>query len=142
MTTKELMLGNYVEMFIKDFGFHDEIVDLNLLSQIDFHNDQEFDNDDIYFVPIELTEKWLLDFGFNKDYKIGYVGKDFGNTDFVLTVPLTLGEWQKGYVFEFLSGGWSKFVEFNHVHELQNFYFTITKSVLQLGGFKYLTQHR
>ena len=58
MNANELMLGNYVEMFIKDFGFHDEIVDLNLLSQIDFYNDQEFDNDDIYFVPIELTEKW------------------------------------------------------------------------------------
>ena len=76
--------------------------------------------------PIPLTEKWLLDFGFNKDYKKGYIGKDFSNQDFVLTEPFIMGEWQKGYSFEFTAEGWSKYKEFNYVHELQNFYFVMT----------------
>ncbi|MGL4362007.1 MAG: hypothetical protein ACRCSG_01770 [Cellulosilyticaceae bacterium] len=85
--------------------------------------------------PIPLTEKWLLEFGFNKDYKSGYIGKDFYNQDFVLAEPFVMGEWQKGYAFEFTSGGWSKFKEFNYVHELQNFYFAMTgEDLLTVGG--------
>ena len=80
--------------------------------------------------PIPLTEEWLLKFGFNKDYKKGYIGKDFSNQDFVLTEPFVMGDWQKGYAFEFTTGGWSKYKEFNYVHELQNFYFTLTSEEL------------
>jgi len=83
--------------------------------------------------PIPLTEKWLLEFGFNKDYKQGYIGKDFSNQDFVLAEPLTMGEWQKGYAFEFTAGGWSRYKEFNYVHELQNFYYSSTGVMLSLS---------
>ena len=133
MNANELMLGNYVEFnetIYKVLAIKSGFTQVAYKSARGNFIVSWIDNDSLK--PIPLTEKWLLDFFFNKDYKIGYVGKDFGNTDFVLTVPLTLGEWQKGYVFEFLSGGWSKFVEFNYVHELQNFYFTMTKSFLQL----------
>lgn len=114
MTTKELMLGNYVEMFIKDFGFHDEMVDLNLLSQIDFHNDQEFDNDDIYFVPIELTEKWLLDFGFEKIYNDCYIYNTIilNNKFELMDIDIN--------------------VKCKYVHQLQNLYFTLTANHLRL----------
>ena len=76
--------------------------------------------------PIPLTEKWLLDFGFNKIYKKGYIGKDFSNQDFILTEPFFINDLQKGYAFQFNTGGWLKYKELNYVHELQNFYFAIT----------------
>jgi hypothetical protein len=78
------------------------------------------------YEPIELTEKWLLNLGFNKEYKDGYIGIDVGNTDFVLTYPKVMGEWQKGYAFEFTAGGLSKFREVRYVHELQNLFRSIT----------------
>lgn len=81
--------------------------------------------------PIPLIEEWLLDFGFNKEYKKGYIGKDFLNQDFVLTEPFVLGEWQKGYVFQFSVGSWSKYKEFKYVHELQNFYSPMTGEELE-----------
>lgn len=93
----------------------------------------EFNPNDLS--PIPLTEKWLLEFGFNKDYKKGYIGKDFSNQDFVLAEPFIMGEWQNGYAFEFSAGGWSKYKEFNYVHELQNFYFAMTgNDLLTVGG--------
>jgi hypothetical protein len=82
--------------------------------------------------PILLTEEWLLKFGFNKDYKEGYIGIDTNNTDFVLSEPKVLGDFQNHYAFEFKSGGWSKFNEFEYVHELQNFFFALTKNELSV----------
>ena len=84
--------------------------------------------------PISLTEEWLLQFGFNKEYKQGYIGKDFSNQDFVLTEPLFIGECQKSYAFEFSTDGCFKYKEFNYVHELQNFYFAMTGLELSVPG--------
>lgn len=92
MNANELMIGNYVFLTKDNF----KTKNVYELSSFDIYKVDESNCQDIK--PIPLTEKWLLDFGFNKDYKIGYVGKDFGN----------------------------------YVHELQNFYFTMTKSLLQL----------
>jgi len=82
--------------------------------------------------PIPLTENWLLKFGFNKDYKQGYVGIDVNNSDFVLTEPLVIGEWQTNYIFQFNAGNLSKFTELKYVHQLQNLFFTITGKELEL----------
>jgi hypothetical protein len=85
--------------------------------------------------PIPLTEKWLLEFGFDKKYKRGYIGKEFSNQDFVLSEPFVIGEWQKNYTFEFTASGWSKYKEFKYVHELQNFYFVMTgEDLITVGG--------
>ena len=78
------------------------------------------------YEPIELTEKWLLNLGFNKEYKDGYIGIDVGNTDFVLTYPKVMGDFQEYFAFQFHSGGWSKFREVRYVHELQNLFRSIT----------------
>lgn len=78
----------------------------------------------LYAIP--LTEDKLIELGFNRDYMSGYIGKDVGNSDFVLTEPLYLGEWQKGYAFEFSTGCVPKFKELHSVHELMNLYYDIT----------------
>lgn len=81
---------------------------------------------------IPLTEEWLLNLGFNKDYQKGYIGIDVGNTDFVLTYPKIMGDFQECFAFQFHSGGWSKFREVKYVHELQNLFFAITGQELEL----------
>ena len=79
--------------------------------------------------PIPLTEEWLLKAGFTSDdYKKGYIGIDVHNengmsTDFVLSYPGRMGEWQKYFVWEFNNYMFNK-IEF--VHELQNFYTAMT----------------
>ena len=81
-----------------------------------------------YYRPIPLTEEWLLKAVFSdKDYKRGYIGKDFKSgsmtLDFVLSKPLTKGEWNKHYTFDIIG---SKFVNLEYVHQLQNLYFALT----------------
>ena len=85
--------------------------------------------------PIPLTEEWLLKFGFSdKDYKKGYIGKDFKSggmiLDFVLSKPFSKGEWNNTYTFDFDGHRFSK-MEF--VHELQNFYYCLTGVMLSLS---------
>lgn len=81
--------------------------------------------------PIILTEEILLKLGFNDaDYKKGYIGKEFKSNlilDFVLTKPKHLGDWLDCYVFEL---GNHRIVPIKYLHELQNFYFAITKQEL------------
>lgn len=81
-----------------------------------------------YYRPIVLTEELIFKAGFSdKDYKRGYIGKDFKSgsmtLDFVLSKPLTKGEWNKHYTFDLIG---SKFVNLEYVHQLQNIYFALT----------------
>ena len=85
--------------------------------------------------PIPLTEELILKFGFSdKDYKNGYIGKDFKSggmiLDFVLSKPFQKGEWQNAYTFDFEG---HRFIKFEFVHELQNFYYSITDEMLSLS---------
>jgi len=86
------------------------------------------------FEGIPITEDWLRKFGFSDaTYKNGYTGVDFkgGNVilDFVLAKPFKIGERQKFYAFE-MQGYRYKEVEF--VHQLQNLFFALTGTELQL----------
>ena len=79
-------------------------------------------------VPIELTKEWLLKFGFNTEYKKGYIGIDVKHengmtTDFVLSFPYRMGEWQTYFAWEFNN---YMFQKIEHVHDLQNFFFALT----------------
>lgn len=85
--------------------------------------------------PIPLTEEWLLKFGFSdKDYKDGYIGKEFKSggmiLDFVLSKPFTKGEWNDTYTFDFED---HRFIKLKYVHELQNFFHCITDVMLSLA---------
>lgn len=86
--------------------------------------------------PIKLTDEWVRNFGFDdSDYKKGYTGIEIklSNgmiTDFVLTKPHAMDDWQTYYAYELRS---YRFVDLNYVHELQNLFFTITGFELKLN---------
>ena len=134
INTKELRLGNLFANIEDDSIYKVTKINEDTIEGICINNMGWFGEQHFHLIeqvlPIKLTEEWLLKFGFNKDYKKGYIGKYFSNQDFVLTEPFVMGDWQKGYAFEFKTGGWSKYKEFNYVHELQNFYFTLTSEEL------------
>lgn len=81
--------------------------------------------------PVPLTESALLRFGFNKDYKKGYIGIDVNNSDFVLTYPGVMGDFQKHFAFEYETGYLTRFHEIQSVHELQNLFRFITGKELE-----------
>jgi len=83
--------------------------------------------------PIPLTKEWLDKFGFDdSEYKEGYTGVEFRTNlimDFVLTKPNFMGEWQNYYTYDL---GQHRFVGVHYVHELQNLFFAITTTELEL----------
>ena len=111
----ELRIGSYVE-------YNGEIIKLDgSLLCCYIQNELEFP-----LKPIPLTEEILLKFWFNKEYQKGYIGIDVCNSDFVLTEPLKMGEWQTNYTFQFETGSVHKFKEIEYVNQLQNLYFALT----------------
>jgi hypothetical protein len=86
----------------------------------------------VSFEPIELTESWLKKFGFEesqnknpnvtiiKDYKIWKVN------EFILIKE------KDGYIKWFYNG--EEYVHVKYVHELQNLWFALYKSELELTG--------
>jgi hypothetical protein len=127
MKANEVRIGNYIKFHntitkVEGFSIWDNLI------QSDNFAERELKD----FEPIPLTEEWLLRFGFNKDYKSGYLGIDVHNSDFVLTEPKKMGEWQNGYVFQFTAGNVPKFKEIFYVHKLQNLYFALTGEELTI----------
>ena len=118
---KTLMEGNLLI-----HAFTEQVFDVSINDLMDM---EELN---IKHQPIKLTKDWLEKLGFNWDYQRGYCGIDVNNSDFVLTEPLKMGEWQKNYAFEYIAGGLSKFVEFEFVHSIQNFFFAINGKKLNL----------
>lgn len=77
---------------------------------------------------VPLTAEWLEKLGFSdKEYKDGYIGIDVNNTDFTLTKPNPGSNsiTEKNYTFHCTYGGWPRYIAFEYVHELQNFFFAI-----------------
>jgi len=72
--------------------------------------------------PIPLTEEWLLNFGFKKVVNNWYNIHAKDNTFNVYLFE------NSGYRVEIVS---QSIGVFNHVHELQNLYFALTKTELQ-----------
>jgi len=86
------------------------------------------------YSPIPINEELLIKrLGFNKEYKKGWIGIDVKQdsgmtTDFILSEPYSMGEWQTFYAFVYDS---YKFVKIDFLHELQNLYIAITKKELK-----------
>ena len=86
------------------------------------------------YEPIPLTEEWLLKLGFSlKDYKEGYIGIEHKAggiiTDFVLTYPKVMGEFQKHFAWE--HSKW-KYNTIEYVHQLQNLFYILTNEELTI----------
>ena len=127
MEVQELRLGNEIQYLSASGGYIDKTVDLQVL-KILLESESAKD-----FKPIPLTEEWLRSFGFEDEtYKKGYIGVEFKSNmtlDFVLTKPKFMGEWQKDYQFELRE---HRIVGVEYVHELQNLFFAITSTELDL----------
>lgn len=137
MKPNELRIGNYVygddNVVMKIARIESEqyaewnsgndfcIISQDKLGENDYYEDR--------VNPIPLTEEWLIKAGFKSDdYKPGYIGIDVHNengmsTDFVLSYPNRMGEWQKYFAWEFNNYMFNKI---EYVHQLQNFYFAMT----------------
>jgi len=117
MKSTELRIGNIIEFFDSELGFSNIVVDADTIKNVQYHNDDEFDNMDNYYNAIPLTEEWLVKFGFEKVNGYGY--KIFGN-------------WlqKEDGIFWYNVNG--NFIEIKSVHQLQNLYHALTGEELTI----------
>jgi hypothetical protein len=138
MEARELRIGNYLQ--IDDLkGLAEVCTVSNMINNsISAWYYQEGKNRRLFqcierFKPIPLTEEWLLKLGFDNDYKPNYIGIDVKTsnctTDFVLTKPFSMGEWQKTFCYDLVQ---NRFCAIEFVHELQNLFFALTGQELTL----------
>lgn len=130
MEVKNLRLGNFIEHngdFFTVLSIHDDGWLQLDNSQLNTHISE--------CKELELTEDWVKKLGFDdSDYREGYTGIDSMSTtgmttDFVITKPKFMGEWQTYYAFDLPS---HRFSTINYVHELQNLFNIITGHELEI----------
>lgn len=113
MKANELRLGNLVECCYphdkKDFETKIEHVDFEILKDIN----AEYSISDIEYIPIQLTEEWMLKFGFNKEFDIFTKGN--------ISIANCVGGF---YLTQDKKHTFGKV--FNNIHQLQNLYFALT----------------
>jgi hypothetical protein len=95
----------------------------NILELVDFADMYE-NNTLVHYQPIPLTEDWLLKFGFEtwhkRDWDIGGVGDG---------QLLTVTTYAKNPIVRV----WNQdIIHINYVHQLQNLYFALTGTELEL----------
>lgn len=134
MNANELRIGNFVKYRDKDV-----LLTVSNIGSKGFETINAagflYGSDDIEdYIPLPLTEEWLLKFGFSDaEYKKGYIGIDYQKKhltlDFVLTKPKFMGEWQNNYCFDLAQ---NRFVVIKYVHQLQNLFFSLTWEDLKI----------
>lgn len=117
----ELRIGNYITEVGASDGFYASVVSIGVdTCTYGIGYWASFDK----LAPIPLTEKWLLDFGFEKGdygfYKLYY------NDDFYLLTNL------KGYTELCINKIKGAVVETKYVHQMQNLYFAVKSKELEL----------
>ena len=114
---KELRIGNYITEVTAFDGFYASVVSIGADTCIyGVGYTALFDK----LAPIPLTEKWLLDFGFeNKEEN--WEKSDSNLWDFLIILD-----------YESFMYSYSK-LEIKHVHQLQNLYFALTGEELTLN---------
>jgi hypothetical protein len=125
MEISELRIGNWVQ----EHDLFDNKVAIQVKSSADLCNIENIPKE---FEPILLDELWLTRFGFSDlEYEDGYIGIDVNNSNFVLSKP---GKYPftKNFLREYKCGTLPRFVELEHVHQLQNLFFALTGQELAL----------
>jgi len=130
MTAQELRLLNYVNS--GEYG-NIKVESLSIFSdekwqQVIFYIDGNAKTERIKnLTPIPLTEKWLIDFGFERSKKTAYsTGKEVEYNVFY-KYKLLFNEIQNQWYYDKVK------VELSCVHELQNLYFALTKEELKIN---------
>lgn len=133
MEARNLRIGNFVRAKSpeKTEWVEAHKISAHTLYSMEYPTAMDFVKPDME--PIPLTKKWLDKFGFDdSEYKEGYTGVDYRTNlimDFVLTKPNFMGEWQNYYTYDL---GQHRFVALHYVHELQNLFFAVTTTELEL----------
>jgi hypothetical protein len=131
MESRELRIGNLVSLrtpaqspikgYVVSIG-KVSIIKQNKITVIFFNGPHHSLSIETYR-PIKLDEKWLLEFGFDKqEYMRGYIGIDTCNINFILTEP---NEFNEYYTFHFKSGSVQIFKKLKYVHQLQNLFYEL-----------------
>jgi hypothetical protein len=120
MKATDLRLGNLIKK-------NNKIYEISSLFFVDLYDGtiRENYNNSYVIEPIQLTEEWLLKFGFEKTMSWTYVKDLVGN----LQLVYYLGE--KGWSIGFNS--YSDFSNLKYVHQIQNLYFALTGKELTLN---------
>ena len=108
MKPNELRIGNYVN-WINTQEPHSLYL-IEEIRELNYHD---------CFVPIPLTEEWLLKFGFINDKVLEFYRNDFTDSTIIID-----------YNFICLLG--YSHVKLKYVHQLQNLYFALTGEELQI----------
>jgi len=115
-----LLLKNNILMDYKEVRIGNWVSEQGVHLQVGMINSEVLESAE----PIPLTEEWLISFGFSDNgYKQGYIGVICGSSDFVLTKPKTMGEWQDEYCWTFDN---YRFVTIQYVHQLQNLFYLLS----------------
>ena len=128
MEAKNFRIGNMIRLFTQD-GYELEIRPLKAseIFMVDNHPEST--------KPVELTKDWLIKFGFtegNKCYKNAY-SLDVLKTDFYLRPSYLDGfYWGFNISDEKLDCELNDVKPLKYVHELQNLFFAITRTELEL----------
>ena len=128
MEAKNFRIGNIIRPFTQD-GYELEIRPLKAseIFMVDNHPEST--------KPVDLTEDWLIKFGFtegNKCYKNAY-SLDVLKTDFYLRPSYLDGfYWGFNISDEKLDCELNDVKPLKYVHELQNLFFAITRTELEL----------
>lgn len=140
MTASELRIGNYITRLLDGRPLEEEKCTIRTLWEVfQRENGGNSELTKFTFESIPLTEEWLERFGFKSEtYKDGYIGIDVKlsrsnmTTQFVLSKPRQAVDTCEYFHWNFSQGRWPMYNEFRYVHELQNFFFALTGSELEL----------
>ena len=140
LNARELRIGNLVNPKVKEIILTDEIVsvDPSILMVIL----GEVNNKGIVFEPIQLTEEWLIKFGFTKyEWMDGcFIKTSFGDLmiqffrDEIHLFFTKVSVDSKGMMFDGrrFAGDKKTFTKIQYVHQLQNLYFALTGEELTI----------
>lgn len=111
---RELRLGNWLKRDVQPDGFQ---VDSQTFHTAELHPE--------WYDPVPLTEEWLLRFGFRKFGIMGQFGND---TEFDVSLSNELAQLRHSDSDNYDRVG----IKFHQVHQLQNLYFALTGSELEI----------
>ena len=123
MESKELRIGNYVQILYADNDWRIYDVKVDTLAEIEIYPEN--------IKPIKLNEKWLLDFGFEiiEDGSYELMSKK------IIIAFEKEDNFKEAYISELTQLypiHWINSVKIKFVHQLQNLYFALTGKELKL----------
>ncbi|MCT4321800.1 hypothetical protein [Elizabethkingia anophelis] len=125
MNSKELRIGNLIK---DEHGTLSNIVEITDYDRIAVGNNRVV-KDLSNCVPIPLTEEWLIKFGFKKGYNAYYSYLEIWDSLYII-----VSKNNTIYISESssISGHQLQVANFEHIHQIQNFYFAIANKELTL----------